>query len=81
MTSGDTLRWLGTLGIAGALGLVAFVGIVLLALNGKPVPDVLNQLAVLAGGAFFTAVGAMIGARASQNGQQIASGQPPSGHV
>lgn len=73
--SGDTLRWFGTTVIAGAFGLVAMFGIIYLAAQHVPVPDTLTNIAILSGGGFFGVFGAMVGAKASQNGAQAAAGQ------
>lgn len=71
----ENLRWAGTIGFAGLLALLALGGTIILAVHGNPIPEVLSSFDSLAGGTFFTLVGAMAGARASQNGAQVQSGQ------
>jgi hypothetical protein len=73
--TGDALRWFGTMGMAGLMALLALGGTILLALHGQQIPEVLSSFDGLAGGAFFGIVGAMAGARASQNAVQISNGQ------
>ena len=77
--SGDTLRWFGTTAIAGAFGLIALFGIIWLSAQRVSVPDTLTGIALASAGGFVTAFGAMVGGRASQNGVQVASGQPATG--
>ena len=68
MISGDNLRWLGTVVIAGLLALLAVYFTGELALNNRAIPDALTGVDLAAIAAFFTSLGTMIGARSSQNG-------------
>lgn len=77
--NGDMLRWFGTTFLAACFGLVALAGIIYLAASGRPIPDVLTYTALASGGMFFAVFGGMVGARATQNGVQVAAGQAPTG--
>lgn len=75
----DTLRWAGTVLATTLVVAISLIFIGLLSLHSTPIPEVLSGVALAGTGAIFTAFGTMIGARSSQNGQQIAMGQQASG--
>lgn len=73
MMNSDTFRWLGTTVIAGLIAIIGILGTFLLLFHGKDVPEGIWAIDAAAVAGFIVPYGSMIGARASQNGQQIAT--------